>query len=110
MAIKNVVIPWIGGGAVLLGYAAFAWLRPRERGPVSRAELPRPEYEVAPRSDQLEPVAEGQALEPESSLPAAPSGVARHRDLGALFLGRATSALSPFQNEPSRASTAAGKL
>jgi hypothetical protein len=49
-------------------------------------------------------------MDPGTELPANHNGHARHADLGALFLGRATSALSPFQDNPGRTSTAAGKF
>jgi hypothetical protein len=112
VAIKNVVIPWISGGAVLLGYAAFAWFRQRERSATSRAGLSHPEYEVPLLSDRLEHVPEAMALDAESdpALPADGNAPARHAGLGALFLGRATSALSPFDNDPQRSSTGAGKF
>ncbi len=131
MAIKNVVIPWISGGALLLGYAAFAWLRGqrgRAAGPASAPDAPAvldaPEphdalagdqYERAPLLDQLKRVPEELALdsEAEPASPANSNGAARHAELGALFLGRATSALSRFQNDPNWApltSTGTGKL
>ena len=122
MAIKNVVIPWISGGALLLGYAAFAWLR-GQRGNaqhLTRASEPPdalapPDAERAPLSDQLKRISEELALDSESqpARPANSNGAARHADLGALFLGRATSALSRFENDPNWApltSTGTGKL
>ncbi|MET0789929.1 MAG: hypothetical protein ABW061_00280 [Polyangiaceae bacterium] len=113
MAIKNVVIPWVSGGALLLGYAAFAWLRGQrvsrrtERGDT----LPANEYEVAPFSDRLEHVPEELAFASEAPLPANSNQAPVPRvDRGALFLGRAASALSPFRNQGDRTSTAAGKF
>ena len=110
MAIKSVVIPWIGGSAVLLGYAAFAWVRQRSRAGSARRALTPVGYELAPFSDRLEHVPEELALEAEPALPANTNAATRHADLGALFLGRATSALSPFQNKSEQTSTVARKF
>jgi hypothetical protein len=104
VAFKNVVVPWLSGGALLLGYATFAWLRGR-RGAAARAQggVTLRDYEVEPLSDHLERVPEASlAAAEEPAAPANSNGPSRQADLGALFLGRAASALSPFQSDPNR--------
>ncbi len=86
MAFRNVVLPWLGGGLLVLGYAALSRLR------TSRVQGARvAEHESEP-------------------LPAQASS--RSADLGALFLGRATEALSSFPFGPDwpHASTAMRKF
>jgi hypothetical protein len=110
VAIKNVVIPWFSGGALVLGYAAFAWLRGR-RG-VRRADVPDAALasppDVAPLSEALEHVPEELALNSEAE--AAPESSERPRSVhregashhaGALFLGRVSAAFSPFESRNS---------
>ena len=102
MAFKHLVAPWTFGGALVLGYATFAWLRGK-RGKSPQVAKPDPAstaYELAPLSDQLEHVPEELALtpDPEGALPANTNGGSRPTDLGASFLGRAAFALSPFSH------------
>jgi hypothetical protein len=124
VAIKNVVIPWFSGGALVLGYAAFAWLRGRRGG--RRADVPDAAVaspsDVAPLAEGLEHVPEELALNSEglehvpeelaldSEAEPAPESSERprsvHRDgashhAGALFLGRVSAAFSPFENRNS---------
>jgi hypothetical protein len=104
VAFKNVVVPWLSGGALLLGYATFAWLRGR-KGPIknSKGGTTLTDYEPEPLSDQLERVPDAFVTDSEEqALPANSNGLSRQADLGALFLGRAASALSPFQSDPNR--------
>jgi hypothetical protein len=77
---------------VLLGLAAFTWLRPRARRLVRRRAP-----EVLPVSRRLEHLQES-ALDLASDPPSAEHGSAHTSDLGALFLGRAVGALSPFHH------------
>ncbi len=102
MAFKHLVVPWAFGGALVLGYATFAWLRgKRGNSPqVGNRGESRTSYEPAPLSDQLERVPEELALAPEleAELPANNNSGTRGVELGALFLGRASSSLSPFSN------------
>lgn len=113
MTLRSAVVPWLGGGLVVFGYAAF-WLRSRraERGhSPPRAALvppdasePQPEKELL--SSRLEHVPEELALELESEqLPANNDAVPRNAALGALFLGRASEALSAFHFGPDWPST-----
>lgn len=99
MAFRNVAVPWLSGGLVVLGYAAFSWLRAK-RSPHARPEreLEQRRLEVAePLAAQLEQVPDEAALDLESEpLPANSNALSRTADLGALFLGRASGALSPF--------------
>ncbi|MEI9936499.1 MAG: hypothetical protein WDO69_04670 [Pseudomonadota bacterium] len=104
MAFRNLAVPWLGGGLVL-GYAAFSWLRAkradRERAR-PRASLPDEVHEpVELLSSHLEHVPDEVALnlEPEP-LPANNNALPRSAALGALFLGRASEALSPFPFGP----------
>ena len=108
MAIKNVVIPWLSGAALLTGYAAFAWVRGRRRPESTLIQRASSDSdEVAPLSERLEPL---EPLERASEDSATASELpkhdhnsgARHADLGARFLGRASSALSPFQSAANR--------
>jgi hypothetical protein len=112
VTIKNVVIPWLSGGAVLFGYAAFAWFRQRQRSASPRGTLTPQGYEVAPLSDRLEHVAEELAPESAPALDSEPALPANHRAARheALFLGRATCALSPFRNNPQQTPTVARRF
>jgi len=68
---------------LVLGYAAFSWLRAKRA--------------VAPRSaPQALPPHEAMSRTPEEGKAAS----ARRVALGAMFLGRASQALSPFQFGP----------
>ncbi|MEI9951781.1 MAG: hypothetical protein WDO74_23075 [Pseudomonadota bacterium] len=102
MAFRNIAVPWLSSGLVLLGYAAFSWRRAK-RATLERSApkaLPRHEA-VEPLSARLEHIPEEHALdlEPER-LPANNNALPRAASLGALFLGRASDALSPFQVGP----------
>lgn len=96
MAFRSVAIPWLSGGLVVLGYAAYSWRRAtRQRG---GRESARPPEQVSSRPEQAPP---GSAREPRSEAPPASGNAhARSADLGALFLGRASVALSSFQPGP----------
>jgi hypothetical protein len=126
VAFRNVVFPFLGGGAVLLGYAAFSWLRTRRAaltssGPSTLREAGSPEMPDAttPERDARSaehdaPVADDEPLserspdlpevleldlEFEDELPldhASLHDAVAPEDIGALFLARATDALSPF--------------
>ena len=94
MAFKNIVVPWLSAGGLLLGYAGLSWLRARRGAPTRRGD-----ETVAPLSEGLERVPEEFALDPdEFALPANGNGAPHDSKLGASFLGRATGGLSPFSH------------
>jgi hypothetical protein len=116
VAIRSVAIPLVSGGAVLLGYAAFSWLR--KKGPTQELHGPttlreagltaEPSESEAPESD-VGPLSERAPELPgvlELDLDFEDEQRAAHaaslhdsvapEDIGALFLARATDALSPF--------------
>ena len=126
MPFRTAVVPFLGGGALLLGYAAFSWLRTRRaalNGPTTLREaglLEAPDaFEPSDAGDARAveheaPVADEQELsapfadvpevleldldfedEPSSDYASLHDSVAPE-DIGALFLARATDALSPF--------------
>ena len=103
MAIRNLAVLWLSGGALLLGYAAFAWLRSKRRGAPAAAESGRLDREdVEPLSQRLERVPEELVLDfdtldrdPEYEHPPQSRVIAPRSALGDLFLARATEALSP---------------
>lgn len=102
MAFRDVAVPWLSGGLIVLGYAAFSWRRAKRnhhRGPEPEA-LPASQA-VEPLFAHLEHVSDEVVVElaPEQ-LPANNNARSRSADLGALFLGRASAALSPFQFGP----------
>lgn len=99
MAIRSVAVPLLSGGALLLGYAAFAWLRPKPR---ALSLLSEPRVDVEPLSDRLEHVPEELALDLANDPPLDERGSVHPSDLGALFLARATESLSPFHFRPDR--------
>ena len=105
MAFRSVTIPWLGGGLVVLGYAAFNWLRSK-RTQRARAELPSlGQQSLEPLAATLERIPEELALDLEAEPPSANStAVSSSAELGALFLGRASTALSPVQFGPDRPS------
>ena len=102
MAIRNLAIPWLSGGALLLGYAAFGWLRAK-RPKAMRTPLPKPEQdaktEPRPRTGENGPdalVLDFEALDVGGRSEPPQSRVQTPRSaLGGLFLARATEALSP---------------
>jgi len=98
VAFKSVVIPWLSGGLIVVGYAAINWLR---------AKQSRSEHGLSPKreptrllSASLEHIPDGLVVESDEELPANSNAFARSADLGALFLGRANEALSPLQFMP----------
>ena len=104
MAFKSVALPLMSGAALLVGYAAFAWLREprRPRGPYSDRA---PGEEVEPLSARLEHVSEEQAVDPELDpelerdvdAPQSNEHASEYAsDIRALFIARVTEALSPF--------------
>jgi hypothetical protein len=108
---RSAVVPWLGGGLVVFGYAAFSWLRTKsqrlERGhePV---QLPPSQQQkgIERLSSRLERLPDELALDLDSErLPANNNGVPRDAALGALFLGRASEALSAFHFGPDWPST-----
>lgn len=101
MAFRSVAVPWLGGGMIVLGYAAFNWLRSkRARRELSGAPVQGP-AQLEPLSASLEHVPDELALNLESEpLPANNNAAAQRAELGALFLGRATAALSPIHFGP----------
>jgi len=94
VAFKSVAIPWLSGGLVVFGYAAFSWLRakrPRSYQPIA----PSRHEATQPLSQHLEHVPEELALPRDSEpLPANSNALPPSADLGALFLGRVSEALS----------------
>ena len=107
MAFRNLAVPWLGGGLVVFGYAAFSWLRAKRAQRQSAiAVLPQPES-VEPLSSSLERVPDELALDESEQLPANSNALPNNNPavpasaaLGALFLGRASEALSPFHFGP----------
>lgn len=124
MAIRSVAIPLLSGGAVLVGLAAFSWLKTKRAGAGSNGpstlreaglDQPRPTLERAePDRSELELESEqgplsrrgaavSETLELDLDFAQSP-GMARgapraghmRDELGAHFLARATDALSPF--------------
>jgi hypothetical protein len=80
---------------MILGYAAFNWLRakrsPREGAPT----VPRARPSAFPLAASLPRVPDELALNREAEpLPANHAATAQRAELGALFLGRASTALS----------------
>ena len=121
MAIRNVAIPLLGGGALLLGYAAFSSLRkrpsePESSGPTTLREAGLPEpagvIDSGPLSERSPELSEFLELELEDvefvarkpeidDKPRDKQAISAldppfHEPLGARFLARATDALSPF--------------
>lgn len=75
MAIRNVAIPLLSGGALLLGYAAFSWLRPKRLvgasdGPTTLREAGLAEPDESPSarahrpSEPSEPTEHSEPREP----------------------------------------------
>lgn len=99
MAFKSVAVAWLSGGALLVGYAGFAWLRSQRtpRRAHRYATDANPE-DVEPLSQRLERVPEELALDFDADFepPANSNGRRQRTDLGALFISRATEAFSPF--------------
>lgn len=102
IALRSAALPWLGGGALLVGYAAFSWLRSH-----------KPRLESKPPTASPRPVALGEDSTSVFRSPERPSHIARREldlqpgedeeydsvvpeNLGALFLARATEALSPL--------------
>ncbi len=83
----------------MLGYAAFSWLRTKRAARARSAAATRAQPPVLQLlSSQLEHVGDELALDTESErLPANNNAQPRSAVLGALFLGRASEALSPFE-------------
>jgi hypothetical protein len=115
VAIRSVAIPLLSGGAVLLGYAAFSWLRKKGpahelRGPTTlrdagltaeASESEAPESEVGPLSRRSLDAPDLLVLDLDfedelSAHEASRDDSVAPEDIGALFLARATDALSPF--------------
>ena len=97
MAFRNVALPLLSGGVMLLGFAAFSWLRGKRPSkkdePVIRG--------IEPPADEIPDVLELD-LDFESELlserEASLHDSVAPEDIGALFLARATDALSPFRD------------
>jgi hypothetical protein len=101
VAYKNVAVAGLGGGALLLGYAGFSWLRAKRaaRTPGDHfAVRGARRQDVAPLSERLEHLPEESALgfEADTDLAANSNAFAHRIELGGLFFARATDALSPF--------------
>lgn len=99
MAFKSVAVAWLSGGALVMGYAGFAWLRSKRGTPqVRRFATDADPADVEPLSQRLERVPEELALDLEADFepPANSNGRRQRSDLGSLFLARATDAFSPF--------------
>jgi len=98
VAIRDVAVPWLSGGLIVLGYAAFSWRRAKRRHQRLRE---RERSALEPFSAHLERVSDDVVTELKAEeLPANSNAPARRVDLGALFLGRASDALSQFQFGP----------
>ena len=105
MAFRSVAVPWLSGGLLMLGYAGYSWLRARRALPKAPSSPEREPIELL--SSKLEHVPEEVAIDDEVAidyesepLTANNNAARRKADLGALFLGRASQALSPFQFGP----------
>lgn len=102
MALKTLTIPWITGGALLLGYAVVNLIRSRIAAPSSKALPPlcASEPPAPPRAALTQTL----ELDLDEDFEAAPpSAVSRQSArLGSLFFARATQALSPadFSTNP----------
>jgi len=103
VALRNVGVPWLGG-ALVLGYAAFSWLRAKRAGRerskskvLQRCEAHQPVELLSSRLERVEESALEMESEPRRANDAA---LPRSAALGALFLGRASEALSPFRFGP----------
>jgi hypothetical protein len=100
VAFKSIAVPWLGGGLIVVGYAAFNWLRDkrlqRERADADRLARESPK----PLAANLEHVPDELALDLETETLPANSNASARAELGALFLGRATSALAPIHFGP----------
>ena len=96
MAFRNVAFPLLSGGVMLLGFAAFSWLRGK------RASKAEPVIrDIEPPADEIPDVLELD-LDFENELlterEASVHDSVAPEDIGALFLARATDALSPFRD------------
>ena len=99
MAFKSVAVAWLGGAALIIGYAGFAWLRgPRASRPAQRFATDANPEDAEPLSQRLERVPEELALNRDDALepPASSNGRKPSSELASLFLSRATGAFSPF--------------
>lgn len=101
MAFRSAAVPWLGGGLMVIGYAAFNWLRAK-RPQRDRADAHRlPHESPAPLAASLEHVPDELALDLEAEpLPANSNASPQRAELGALFLGRASTALSSVHFGP----------
>ena len=102
MAFRSAVVPWLGGGLMVLGYAAYNWLRAKRLHDGNREQADgRPLELPEPLAASLERVPDELALDLEAEpLPANSNASSQRADLGALFLGRASTALSPVHFGP----------
>ena len=116
MAFRSIAFPWLSGGLIVLGYAAYSWRRAMHKrlgfdAPLqaSKPEASKPEAsKLESLANRLEHVPDEAVLDPEPERRPANSNAASHNsnaashgaDLGALFLGRASVALSPFHAFP----------
>jgi len=103
VAFRSVAVPWLSCGLMVLGYAAYSWrraMRNRER-PRPESRVLEPQQSAEPLAPHLERVPHEAALDPASErLPANSNAASHGADLGALFLGRASVALSAFHSGP----------
>ena len=101
MAFRTIPLPWLSGGLIVLGYAAFSWLQAKRVDRQRSAASALPPAPVEPLSSPLQRVPEALALSLDSEqVPASNDAVPRAAALGASFLGRASEALSPFSGGP----------
>jgi hypothetical protein len=101
VAIRSVAFPLLSGGALLLGYAAFAWLRAKPRALLAAQE---PSFEhVQPLAEHLEHVPLALDASSDEGLLEEEPLSARSSHIRALFLARLTEALSPFHNQLAQA-------
>ena len=101
MAFRSVAVPWLSGGLLMLGYAGYSWLRAKRALPKAPSPSETEPIEIELLSSKLEHVPDEVAIDSEPEpVPANNNALRRNADLGALFLGRASQALSPFQFGP----------
>src|SRR4051812_25850033 len=90
VAIRSVAVPWLGGGLMILGYAAFNWLRAKKSSRTRTLAVPRARPSASPLAASLPRVPDELALDLEAEPPPANINATTQRaELGALFLGRA---------------------
>jgi len=101
VAFRSVAVPWLGGGLLVLGYAAFNWLRARRPHRHREQAAGLPHQLPEPLAASLERVPDELALDLDAEpLPANSNASSQRAELSALFLGRASAALSAVHFGP----------